>query len=308
MDYKNILSEIGYSNIIDNGRELRMKPIYRDSSSNTVLSVRKDSGYFIDFSKNISGSFHDLVKLSLKLKSAEEAKKWLSNGHGESDDKVQKHQPKIRTQRVFSKEPLDKILPRHKYWIDRGVPEEIVRIFRGGEMTEKGKMKDRYVFPIFNWKEELIGISGRYLHKIEEGSKIPKWKHYGDKSKCNYPLFFNHKIIRNKKKVILVESIGDMLALWTCGHHNVMVTFGLDVSVSMINTFLKFDMSKIIVAFNNDSENNNAGNEAARKVHKKMLKYFDPDQVSVHLPQQKDFGEMNDQEIEEWANEANCNE
>ena len=49
---RDILLDIGYSNITDNGREFRMKPLYRDSSSNTVLSVRKDTGHFIDFSKN----------------------------------------------------------------------------------------------------------------------------------------------------------------------------------------------------------------------------------------------------------------
>jgi len=305
MDYKNILGEIGYSNIVDNGRELRMKPIYRESSSNTVLSVRKDSGYFIDFSKNISGSFYDLVKISLKLKSIDEAKTWVSKGNSIPDAEKIKHQPKIKTQRVFSKDPLSKILPIHSYWVNRGVPEDVVKIFKGGEMREKGKMKDRYVFPIFNWKDELIGISGRYLLDLEKGSKIPKWKHYGDKSKWNYPLFINSKIIRNKKEVILVESIGDMLGLWKANHHNVMVTFGLDVSVSMINTFLKMDMNKIIIAFNNDSENNSAGNEAAKKAHKKMLKYFDPHQLSVNLPDKKDFGEMSIDEINAWASSIN---
>ena len=52
---KELLLEMGYSNISDSGREYRMKPIYRDSSSDTVLSVRKDTGFFIYFSKNISG-------------------------------------------------------------------------------------------------------------------------------------------------------------------------------------------------------------------------------------------------------------
>ena len=53
-----------------------MKPVYRDSSSNTVLSVRKDTGRWIDFSKQISGSLQDLVKLSLNCASEDEAMKW----------------------------------------------------------------------------------------------------------------------------------------------------------------------------------------------------------------------------------------
>jgi threonine synthase len=64
-----MLLSLGYSNISEDSLNYRMRPIYRESDNNTVLSVRKDTGYFIDFSKQISGSFQDLVQISLKLKS-----------------------------------------------------------------------------------------------------------------------------------------------------------------------------------------------------------------------------------------------
>ena len=72
MDFKNILLDLGYSNIKDNGRELRMRPLYRDSNNDTVLSVRKDTGHFIDFSKNVSGSFEYLVQLTLGLENVDQ--------------------------------------------------------------------------------------------------------------------------------------------------------------------------------------------------------------------------------------------
>ena len=55
MDFKNILLDLGYSNIKDNGRELRMRPLYRDSNNDTVLSVRKDrlEKYFYGMYKQI---------------------------------------------------------------------------------------------------------------------------------------------------------------------------------------------------------------------------------------------------------------
>ena len=37
----------------------------------------------------------------------------------------------------------------------------------------------------------------------------------GDKSMWKYPLFLNYKLLKSEKRVIIVESIGDMLALWT---------------------------------------------------------------------------------------------
>ena len=297
-NYKDILLDIGYSNIIDNGREFRMKPIYRDSSSNTVLSVRKDTGTFIDFSKDLRGSFADLVKMSLDLGSTEEAQKWLSGTHGLSRD-IKKPKPKIEGVKILPKESLSKIIHDDTYWLGRGVSEETLKHFEGG-IFKVGKMADRYVFPIFNHKKELVGVSGRYIYPLEQDSKIPKWKHIGQKKNWKYPLQINNKIIRKEKKAILVESIGDMLALWEAGIHYPVVTFGLDVSVEIINYFLRIDIDKIYVSFNNDDENNMAGNLAAEKAERKLIKYFDSNQVSIQLPPKKDFGEMSTQEIVAW--------
>jgi len=294
---KDILLDIGYSNISDNGREFRMKPIYRDSSSNTVLSVRKDTGHFIDFSKQISGSFADLVKISLNLKSQDEAVKWIQ-GNGGDFSKATRSKPEIKGPRILPQEFLNKILPEHDYWITRGVTKLTLEQLGGG-IVKVGKMSDRYVFPIFNYKKELVGISGRDILN-EEGSSRPKWKHIGTKSEWKYPLQINNRLIQDKKKVILVESIGDMLSLWESDIKYVMVTFGLDVSVSIINYLLRVDVDKIYVSFNNDEDNNSAGNVAAEKAKKKLLKYFDPPQVEIALPSKKDFGEMSPEEIHEW--------
>ena len=297
---KDALIELGYSNMSEDSRNFRMKPIYRDSSSNTVLSVRKDTGYFIDFSKNLSGPFEELVKLSLGLKSAEEARAWTeTNVNRSSDADESKPRPKVKSPRTLNKESLLKIKHEHDYWTERGVSEEVVKIFEGGVM-EEGKMKNRYVFPIFNYKKELIGVSGRYLEEIAEGSPVPKWKHIGDKSQWKYPLYYNYDIIRSSGEVIVVESIGDMLALWDAGIKNAIVTFGIEVNLTLVNLFLKFDVSKITISFNNDSDNNRAGNEASKKAEKKLLKYFDKDQIRVKLPPKNDFGEMDKEEIHEW--------
>ena len=128
---KDILLDAGYSNISDNGREFRMKPIYRDSSSNTVLSVRKDTGHFIDFSKQISGSFADLIKLSLNLKSQDEAVKWLQ-GNGGEVTKAEKRKPEIKGTKILPKEFLNKILPEHEYWVIRGVSKATLNDLGGG--------------------------------------------------------------------------------------------------------------------------------------------------------------------------------
>ncbi len=93
-----------------------------------------------------------------------------------------------------------------------------------------------------------------------------------------------------------------MLSLWDSGIKNVVVTFGLDVSVSIINFLLRYDIDKIHISFNNDQEGNSAGNMAAEKAKKKLLKYFDFGQVLISLPIKNDFGDMTKEEILEWKN------
>ncbi len=298
-DIKEMLYELGYSNISEYPKEYRTRPIYRESDNNTVLRIDKSTGRFVDFAENISGSFEDLVKITLKMKSIDEAQKWVSSkGTSQGETKVTIIKPEIKSPKVFDKSCLSKLVRNHIYWQGRGISEETISQFKGGIIAE-GKMKNRYVFPIFDAKDRLVGVSGRYTKEIKYDS-IPKWKHIGDKYAWKYPLFLNHEIIKEHNSVFLVESIGDMLALWEAGAKNSIVTFGLDISSAIMGTLLRFDLGKIYVSFNNDSKKNSRGNMAAEKVKNKLLNHFDPSQIEVKLPSKNDFGDMTKQEIKTW--------
>jgi len=110
--------------------------------------------------------------------------------------------------------------------------------------------------------------------------------------------------LKETKEIFLVESIGDCLALWDAKINNVIVTFGLEVSVAILNLLLKIDPNKIYISFNNDIKKNEAGNKAAEKAKNKLLRYFDSKQIDIKLPTKKDFGEMSVQEIEQWKKKA----
>ena len=248
-----ILTNIGYA-LKDCGREYRTKPLYRDSDSDTVLRIYKDSGFWVDFKENISGDFPLLIKKSLKLETEDQAKKWLKEKNYTYLNPQITGSPKIKDRKTFDKELLLKLDKNHNYWIDRGVSEETLKLFKGG-VASAGKMKNRYVFPIFNSKEEIVGFSGR---DITNQSKI-KWKHLGDKINWCYPTFLNLDIVKEKKEVYIIESIGDCLSLWDAGIKNTIVTFGLEVSVSILNLLLKVDPNKIYISFNNDENKNKAG-------------------------------------------------
>ena len=290
---RDVLSEMGYV-LIDNGKQFRTKPLYRDSDNPTILTIEKSTGKWFDFKENAGGSFEDLVKITLGLSSIEDAKKFLE-GKFSAQVKV-KVRPEVKGVKIFPPETLSKLEADHTYWNGRGVSDETLEVFQGG-VASSGRMLNRYVFPIFNSKKQIVGFSGRDL---TASSTRPKWKHMGDKKEWRYPLQVNAKTIQKFKKVFLVESIGDMLSLWEAGVQNTIVTFGLSVSTSIVNLLLIFDPDQITLSFNNDAGNNSAGNVAAEKARKKLLKYFDSRQVRICLPSKNDFGDMTKEDISQW--------
>lgn len=294
-----LLTQIGYS-LKDYGKEYRTRPIYRESDNDTVLRIYKNTGNWIDFKENITGDFASLIKLSLNLKDNEEAKKYLEDRNFSAQFKSNdsKGKPKVKNIKIFDKKTLQSFKKDHEYWLNRGIDKNIIEMFNGG-ILEEGKMKNRYVFPIFNHKNEIIGLSGR---DITNKSSI-KWKHLGEKSSWCYPIFLSLDSIKNKKEVIIVESIGDCLSLFQAGIDNIIVSFGLDLGLGVLNLLLKLDLKKIYISLNNDQEKNMAGNLAAEKIFNKLKRYFDLDQLKIALPNKKDFGEMSLAEIKGWYND-----
>jgi len=289
-----ILTDLGYK-LKDYGKEYRAKPLYRESDNDTVLKIYKDSGHWFDFKENISGDFTSLINMTLKLEDQEKAKEWLKNKNFTFYKPIENEKPKLKSTKKFDIEILSKLENDQTYWINRGIKDDTLKMFEGG-VAKNGKMKNRYVFPIFNYKKDLIGFSGRDVTNL---SKI-KWKHLGEKNDFLYPLFLNSSEIQNQKEIILIESIGDMLSLYQAGVKNVLVTFGTNLSLSILNYCLKIDIKKIYISLNNDSNKNNAGNIAAEKTYARLKRYFDDKQLKISLPIKKDFGEMTKEEILQW--------
>ena len=294
MNVYQILTELGYK-LKDYGKEYRAKPLYRESDNDTVLKIYKDTGHWFDFKENISGDFNSLISMTLNLEDSNKAKEWLKNKNFENTYINVNQTPSLNLTKTFEKNLLVNFLNDHEYWLNRNISLETISMFQGG-VVKDGKMKNRYVFPIFNIKKEIVGFSGR---DISNKSKI-KWKHIGEKSNWCYPTFLNLDSLKIEKQIYLVESIGDCLSLWEAGIKNTIVTFGLDINISILNLLLKIAPEKIFISFNNDTLKNNAGNIAAEKIYRKLLRYFDKKQLQIKLPYKKDFGEMNKEEILQW--------
>ena len=91
-----------------------------------------------------------------------------------------------------------------------------------------------------------------------------------------------------------------MLALYDAGIKNVVVAFGVALSNSIINFTLRYRLDKIVIALNNDSDNNSVGNKASLKFKTQLSKHVNSNKINIRLPNKKDFGEMNKLEITEW--------
>jgi len=291
-----ILIDLGYK-LKDCGKEYRTRPLYRDSDNDTVLKIYKDTGHWFDFKENISGDFTSLVGMTLKLEDPIKAKEWLKDKNFIFHQPKEVSKPLLKSTKKFDIDLLSNLENNHSYWNKRGINNETLSQFKGG-VGKAGKMKNRYVFPIFDIKNNIIGFSGRDITNL---SKI-KWKHLGEKNDFVYPLFLNSQEIETQKEVILIESIGDMLSLYQAGIKNVLVTFGTSLSLGILNYLLKIDVKKIYISLNNDSNKNNAGNIGAEKTHSRLKRYFDDKQLKIALPSKKDFGEMNKEEILQWKN------
>ena len=291
-----ILSELNYE-LIDKGKEYRAQAKYRDGDNPTCLSIDKNTGRWRDFKEGTYGRLTDLIQLTLNTKSIEDAQTFLKNRNFQPKISESNHSDlALEEEKTFEPEELTEKIEDHSYWEGRGIKYSVINKFNGGVMHQ-GKMAKRYIFPIYNSQAKILGVTGRDI----TGNSTIKWKHLGVKANWVYPALYNYQIIKEKKEVYLVESIGDMLSLWQAGIKNTLVTFGLTVSSKIISFLIKVDPNKIYLSFNNDSGNNFAGNKAAEKAVNKLCCFFDEQDLKIKLPSKNDFGEMTKEEILKWV-------
>jgi len=302
-EFEKVLTSIGYK-LIDCGDHWRSQALYRNGDNATALKIYKNSGVWMDFVEP-KGSlpFEALVRMTVgdSEKFSETIKKIKSD-----KTYVAKKVDRIEMEQFYPDDCLDKLFPNYKFYKDKGISEMTQVSFKVG-LAGVGKMYRRMVFPIYNETKQIIGFSGR---KIDEDNNYPKWKHIGRKNTWIYPAYVEgnecSEEIDKLRTVILVESIGDAMALYDQGVKNVLVLFGLSASSNIINYLSSKTLDKIYISTNNDiSSSENRGLIAAIKNYLKLAKYFDLDNLTIKLPQNaNDFGEMykSGYNITNWLN------
>jgi hypothetical protein len=289
-DIRSILESVGYV-LRDDGPFWRTKPLYRDSKNPTSLRIRKSTGHWTDFSASLGGNLQELMDLTVGRPVD------LSSLAVEDLAEIKEC---IRTNTNVKREWANATLVKsYNFYLQRGISQVVQEEFNL-RVCQSGKMTRRVVFPIFDEEGEVMGIDGRTLFNVQ-----PKWKKLGYKLDWVYPLTSVPHIL-DKNEAILVESIGDTLALYEAGIKNVFCIFGLKISSKVIGKLIELGVGKVIIATNNDKdfqENPNtrqAGNRASEKIAEKLLKFFDPSVINIKLPPKKDFGDMGKPEIINW--------
>ena len=277
--------------------------MYRGGSNPTAVLVYKDTGVWTDFVKNTPClPLKDLVSATLKTNDPDQINKILDGKNLPTQSVCNK--PKISSEKVYPEDILLKLLPHYIYYKRKGIKEQCLANLKSGLATS-GSMYQRFVFPIFNEQGQIHGFSGRDM--LDSGDR-PKWKLMGKKSNWIYPayvkvdgdLLYKNSIIESKS-VILVESIGDMLALHSCGYNNVLVTFGTAISSKLLCFILSTGAQKVYISLNNDSnKERNSGRIGSIKIFIKFLNYFNPNKLYISPPTSNDFGDMSCEDIHTW--------
>ena len=311
-DIKEVLNELGFK-LRDRGPYWQTNALWRNGDNFTAVQIYKDSGVWRDYVDDTSFlPFQALVEKTLGTKDKKILSRYIQpSGEAKSPSTFEKEDQKVKIQmdEIYSLEYLSKLLPHFKFYNDKEISNSTLKLYKGGLATA-GKLNGRFVFPIFdeNDPSQIIGFTGRHLRWKSE-SEFPKWKHVGRKSNWLYPICISNdtgsfpflECTQERREIIIVESIGDSLALTENNFLNHLVVGGLDLSSKQISFLLSQELDQIIIATNNDKSN--VGLHAAIKIFIKLLNYFDITKLRINLPTSNDFGDMQQEGVnfkEKW--------
>jgi hypothetical protein len=232
--------------------------------------------------------------MTLGLKDLKDAKKWADEH--ELDIRLTETKPRVTMKKVFKEADATSLLPHYSFYTKepRNIAESVLKELECG-IQMSGKQNNRFVFVIRDDDDDIVGLAGRDLLQRDN-----KWKLLGRKMEWVYPQSAL-EYIKACGWVILVESIGDMLALRNAGYYNVLVMFGLDLNAKLLNEIISLNVKRIVICTNNDvNKKENWGQIAAEKVRDKLVQLIEEEKIEIQVPPKGDLGEMTPQEIKEF--------
>lgn len=133
------------------------------------------------------------------------------------------------------------------------------------------KFRNRVMFPIFDYKGNVIGFGGRVLD-----DSLPKYLNSEDTIIFNkrynlYGLNFARKHIGNSRTLILVEGYMDLISMYQYGVKNVVATLGTAFTDAQGQLIKKF-ADNVVLSYDSDQAGINASLRAINILEKCNLK------------------------------------
>ncbi len=289
MNYQAVLTKLGYT-LIDYGDHWRTSANYRGGDNFTAIKIYKKTGVWVDFVANAGPfPFKKLIELSSDKLNRNELSELLHDAV--ENYSTSTFDASISMEKVYNPEMLDRLLPIYSFYLDRKISKKTLVHYRCG-VAQSGQMYRRITFPIFNDHKQIVGFVGR---KLFDDNNLPKWKIIGKKQNWVYPYYLSPDLYEQHSRapLILIESIGDSLALHEKGVYNHLVSFGTSVSKSILKHIVSNSPSQIFIAFNNDEKSDiNRGLVGAIKACADISLVYPMEKIFIALPPAKDFGDL----------------
>lgn len=306
-EIQTLLTGAGFD-LQDRGDYWSTSAIWRNGDNKNAIQIYKNTGVWIDY---VQGNKHLPFQALINLVYGNELNKKITIKSKIEYDIFNfiERKVKIKMSKTWDSNILSSLLPHHKFYIDKGISEKILKLYRSGFATT-GKLNARYVFPIFkqNNPNKIIGFTGRsFLHS--KNNNIAKWKNIGSKKEWLYPTYIPHKggypflnAIQDTGTVYLLESVGDSLAMAQNGYLNQLVTFGTNLSSEKLLFLSSLEPTKIVIVSNNDYEKSvNVGKNAAIRYFLQLSDFFNLEKISIKLPNLNDLSESHEKDkFKEW--------
>ena len=301
---KTILEEIGYAPK-DFGDHYRCRALYRDGGNESALLVKKESGVFIDYGGD--NTYLPLKVLVERTIGQDATKRYFSEKGIKLDlpPPPKKVSCSIMQEKSYDQECLKRLLPSPAFYEKKNITSETQKFYKCGLATQKDFYK-RIVFPIIRQDQRIHGFSGRAI----DSNNSANWLHKGKKQNWIYPYFLEkngvfevQEAISDTKELLLVESIGDSMALYQNGFKNNLVTFGLSISPTLATKIVTMELDTVIIAFNDDSDKGTKGNSGQVGLIKAFLRNFNVfgfEKTYWIKPTANDFGDMSDVQFSDF--------
>lgn len=294
MDIRDILSEYGYGPFLNDGKYWRCAAVYRNGANQTSLRINKETGHFSDFNGD-SGNLSKLISITTGEKEYQIIERLKSGGLV-----LEKQYKEPMIVKYFPDSSTDRLFKIYDFYTNKEFPisEKTLETFKGG-VAMKDKMYNRFVFPIWDEKGRIVAFAGRDL----SGQSPIKWKYIGKKMPSCHPYHLSEEYIKKEGCVILVESVGDLLALWDAGVRNVLTLNGVKLTKTLRRIVMSLN-NNICISLNNEVDRTDGGGAVnARQIRENLLAVKDKEKVKIIFPTKNDFGEMSKEEILEWKKE-----